>query len=79
MNKKVIKFIGFGLLIMIFLFFISIIYTQHEIKEHFKELENKQTNIYCLASIKCENRCNQDNKENFFSCRYKCMTLKNCD
>lgn len=45
-----------------------------------EEFNSKDNNIYCLASIECENNCNAYNKgDTFLKCRYECMTLKNCD
>jgi len=39
-----------------------------------------QENPLCAKSLKCEYDCNNylQTTENFNSCRYKCLTLKNC-
>jgi len=65
-----------GIIIGIFILSFFITGDYNDFKE---ELRDQDTNIYCQASIECENNCNLVKDKTFLGCRYECLTLKNCD
>lgn len=66
-------------IIAIIIGIILIISVKHAEKT-LEEIKNSDTNIYCQASIECENNCNHNTKgDSFLTCRWQCLTLKNCD